>query len=295
MKKEVKIGLAGIASLVILFFGINYLKGRNMFKPDSYYMVDFTNINGLAKSSPVYANGYKIGIVRDIAYNHSKPGHVAVEIEVDENIRVPEGSWAELVSEMLGTVKMNVFLNYGNTKYCLPGDTIVGKTNEGVLSAAEKELMPQIGAMLPKLDSIMTSLNKLLGDEALVNTLHNIESLTATLNHTSRKLNTFINDSLPAITSNVTCITNDMKVISNNLKDVDYASTFSKIDSTLQNVNYLTSKLKEKGNSLGMLFNDKELYDELKSVANSANVLINDLKDHPKRYVHFSLFGKKDK
>ena len=101
MKKEVKIGLAGIASLLILFFGINYLKGVNMFKPESYYYVEFTNINGLATSSPVFANGLKVGLVRDIQYNYQKPGHVVVGIEMDQAMRIPKGSRAELVTEML--------------------------------------------------------------------------------------------------------------------------------------------------------------------------------------------------
>ena len=83
MKKEFKIGLMGIVSLVMLFCGMNYLKGINMFKPESYYLVDFTDINGLAQSSPVFANGFKVGIVRDICYNYQKPGHVAVGIEMD--------------------------------------------------------------------------------------------------------------------------------------------------------------------------------------------------------------------
>ena len=96
MKKEVKIGFAGIAALVVLFFGINYLKGINMFTPETYYLVEFTDVNGLAKSSPVYANGLKVGIVRDIQYNFKKPGHVTVGIEMDEAMKVPEGSHAEI-------------------------------------------------------------------------------------------------------------------------------------------------------------------------------------------------------
>lgn len=295
MRKEAKIGLAGIAALVILFFGINYLKGINMLKPESYYIVDFTNINGLAKSSPVYTNGYKIGIVRDISYNHNKPGHVAVEIEIDQNIRIPKGSSAELITEMLGTVKMNMFLNYGNPEYSEPGDTIYGKTNEGLLGAAEKDLLPQVKTMLPKLDSIMTALNKIVSDPALLNTLHNIEGITASLRSTSSQLNSFMSKDLPVMTENITCITNDFKTISSNLKAVDYQSTFNRIDSTLYNVKQLTDKLNQKDNSLGLLFNDDKMYNNLNQTAANAASLLEDLKTNPKRYVHFSLFGKKDK
>lgn len=167
MRKEVKIGLAGIAALIILFCGVNYLKGINMFKPESYYHVEFTDINGLAQSSPVFANGFKVGIVRDIQYNYQKPGHVVVGIEMDEEMKIPTGSSAELITEMLGTVKMNLLLNHDSNTYYNEGDTLPGVANTGILGAAEKDLLPKMEQMLPKLDSILGSLNKLLADPAL--------------------------------------------------------------------------------------------------------------------------------
>lgn len=295
MKKEVKIGLAGIASLLILFFGINYLKGINMFKPESYYYVEFTNINGLATSSPVFANGLKVGLVRDIQYNYQKPGHVVVGIEMDQAMRLPKGSRAELVTEMLGTVKMNMLLNNDSQEYYNPGDTLAGEANEGIMGAAEKDLLPKLTQMMPKMDSILSSLNKLLADPALTKTLHNAEQLTASLNATSRQLHSLMSTDIPQLTGNVTAITEDLKVISGNLKNVDYAATFSKIDSTLQNVHLLTEKLNRKDNSLGLLMNDPELYNNLNATTANAASLLKDLQEHPKRYVHFSLFGKKDK
>ena len=295
MRKEFKIGLAGIGALLILFFGINYLKGISMFKPESYYNVEFENINGLALSSPVFANGYQIGIVRDISYNYDNPGHVVVGIEVEEHFQIPEGSKAELVTEMLGTVKMNMKLNHESSVYIHPGDTLVGVANNGILGAAEESLLPQIEKMLPKLDSILTSVNTLLGDPALKNTLHNAEKLTASLNATSNELHTLMSEDLPQLTGNVTAITENLKGISENLKDVDYASTFVKIDSTLQNVRLLTDKLNRKDNTLGLLMNDESLYNNLNATTANAASLLKDLQEHPKRYVHFSLFGRKDK
>lgn len=295
MKKEVKIGLTGIASLIILFFGINYLKGINMFKPESYYYVEFTNVNGLAQSSPVFANGFKIGIVRDIQYNYDKPGHVVVGMEIDQNMRIPAGSKAELVTEMLGTVKMNLLLDYTSSGFFAPGDTIAGAANEGILGAAEKDLLPQIQKMLPKLDSIMGSLNRLLSDPALTNTLHNAERITASLDATSKRLNRLMNEDIPSFTTNAVQITENLETISNSLKNINYASTFIKIDSTLQNVQMLTAKLNRKDNTLGLLMNDSSLYKNLNATSANAASLLKDLKEHPKRYVHFSLFGKKDK
>lgn len=295
MRKEVKIGLAGIAALLILFFGINYLKGVNMLKPESYYYVEFTDINGLANSSPVFANGLKVGLVRDIQYNYQKPGHVVVGIGMDDRMRIPQGSYAELVTEMLGTVKINLILDYSHTDYHTPGDTLNGVANPGIMGVAEKDLLPKVEQMMPKLDSILSSLNQLLGDPALKNTLHNAEQLTASLNATSKQLHTLVSKDVPALTSNITTITDDLKQISGNLKDVDYASTFSQIDSTLQNVRLLTDKLNRKDNSIGLLLNDSSLYNNLNATAANAASLLEDLQAHPKRYVHFSVFGKKDK
>ena len=295
MKKEVKIGFAGIAALVILFFGINYLKGISMFRPETYYLVEFTDVNGLANSSPVFANGLKVGIVRDIQYNFKKPGHVVVGIEMDEAMKVPEGSHAELVTEMLGTVKMNLHLNTENPNYMSPADTITGIANPGIMGVAEKDLLPKVEAMMPKMDSILSSLNSLLADPALAQTLHNAEQLTASLTATSRHLQHLMSTDIPKMTDNIISLTNNLNTMSNNLKDIDFAATFAQVDATLQNVHLLTDKLNRTDNTLGMLMNDNSLYKNLNATSAQAASLLQDLQAHPKRYVHFSLFGKKDK
>lgn len=295
MTKEAKIGAIGIAALAMLIFGINYLKGINMFQPTNRYYVEFSNINGLAGSSPVFANGYKIGLVRSINYNYQKPGNVVVEVEADTEMRIPKGSSGELVTEMLGTVKMNLLLNTDTHEYLQPGDTLPGKSNAGLMGAAEEKLMPQMEKMLPKMDSILTSLNKLLADPALSATLQNAEQLTANLNHATRHLNSLMQKDLPQLTGKLNVIADNFVTISNNLKDVDYAATFSKVDSTLYNVQLLTEKLTRKDNTIGLLFNDPSFYQNLSATTAHAASLLEDLKAHPKRYVHFSLFGRKDK
>jgi len=295
MTKEVKIGLIGIAALAMLIFGINYLKGINMFQSANYYYVEYTNINGLANSSPVFANGFKVGTVRNINYNYTKPGHVTVEVEVDKEMRIPKGSTGELVTEMLGTVKMNLTMDYAATEFYQPGDTLPGKTNTGLMGAAEEKLVPQMEQMLPKLDSILQSLNTLLADPALTATIHNAERLTVNLDVTTRQLNSLMQKDLPQITGKLITITDNFAAVSENLKGIDYASTFNKVDSTLYNVQMLTEKLNRKDNTIGLLFNDPAFYHNLSTTTANAASLLEDLKAHPKRYVHFSLFGKKDK
>lgn len=294
MKKEVKIGLIGIIAITILIFGINYLKGARMFQPSSYYYVEYTNINGLAISSPVFASGYKIGLVRDIQYNHAKPGHVVVEVELDNDMNIPTGSKGELVTEMLGTIKMNLILNLESKTYCQPGDTLPGVVNNGLMGVAEG-IMPKVEQLMPKMDSILHSLNQLLAHPALTATLENTERLTANLDATTLQLNQLMKKDLPILTNRMVTIADNFVVISENLKGIDYAETFQKIDSTLYNVQVLTNKLNSKDNTVGLLFNDPTLYNNLSTTTANAASLLEDLKAHPKRYVHFSLFGKKDK
>ena len=294
MKKEVKIGFIGIAAIALLFFGINYLKGVRMFQASSYYYVEFTDINGLAVSSPVFASGYKIGLVIDIQYNHANPGHVVVEVELDNDMKIPTHSQGELVTDMLGTVKMNLILNLSSKESYQPGDTLPGKVNNGLMGVAEG-IMPKVEQLMPKMDSILHSLNQLLANPALSATLENTEKLTANLNVTTRQLNQLMQNDLPLLTNRMVTIAENVTVISENLKGIDYAGTMQKIDSTLYNVQTLTNKLNNKDNTVGLLLNDPTLYNNLSATTANAASLLEDLKAHPKRYVHFSLFGRKDK
>lgn len=294
MRKEVKIGIIGILAIGMLIFGINYLRGITMFKSSRSYYVEFNNINGLPTSSPVFANGYKIGLVRDIQYNYEKLGSVTVEVELDNDMRIPSGSKGELVTEMLGTVKMNLLLNLESQSYLQPGDTLQGFANNGIMGVAET-MVPKIEQLLPKMDSILSSLNQLLADPALAATLHNAEQVTANLNITTNELNKLMKNDLPKITGNLVTMSEDINTITHNLKGIDYAATMSRIDSTLYNVQLLTNKLNSKDNTVGLLFNDPTLYNNLSTTTANAASLLEDLKSHPKRYVHFSLFGRKEK
>lgn len=292
--KEVRIGITGIIALCVLIYGINWLKGIHMFQPSSYFYAKFENVNGLTKSSPVFADGVRVGIVRDIYYDHAKPGNVVVQVELDTELRIPKGSSAELVSELMGGVRMNILLaNNPREKYAV-GDTIPGTLNNGMMESAAK-LIPKVEEMLPKLDSILISLNNILGDKSIPATLHSIEKTTANLAVVSSQVKGLMSNDIPQLTSKLNTIGDNFVAISGNLKEIDYAATFKKIDETLANVKILTEKLNSKDNTIGLLFNDPTLYNNLNATTENAASLLEDLKEHPKRYVHFSLFGKKDK
>ena len=292
--KEVRIGIAGIIALCVLVHGINYLKGINMFKPSSYFYVKFKNVNGLAKSSPVFADGVRVGIVRDIYYDYNQAENVVVEVELDTELRIPKGSSAELTSELMGGVRMDILLaNNPREKYAI-GDTIPGKLNNGMMESVAA-LMPQIEQMLPKLDSIMTSLNTILGDQSIPATLHSVEKMAANLEVTSGQLKVLMGRDIPQLTGKLNTLGDNFISISDNLKKIDYANTFNEIEQTLANVKIVTEKLNSKDNTVGLLLNDPQLYNNLNATTANAASLLEDLKEHPKRYVHFSLFGKKEK
>ena len=292
--KEVRIGIAGIIALCVLVYGINYLKGINMFKPSSYFYVKFKNVNGLAKSSPVFADGVRVGIVRDIYYDYNQAENVVVEVELDTELRIPKGSSAELTSELMGGVRMDILLaNNPREKYAI-GDTIPGKLNNGMMESVAA-LMPQIEQMLPKLDSIMTSLNTILGDQSIPATLHSVEKMAANLEVTSGQLKGLMGRDIPQLTGKLNTLGDNFISISDNLKKIDYANTFNEIEQTLANVKIVTEKLNSKDNTVGLLLNDPQLYNNLNATTANAASLLEDLKEHPKRYVHFSLFGKKEK
>jgi phospholipid/cholesterol/gamma-HCH transport system substrate-binding protein len=292
--KEIKIGIAGIIALFILVFGINYLKGVSLFKPTRHFYVQFQDINGLAKSSPVFADGFKVGIVSKLEYDYVHPGNVVVEIDVDPSLRVPKGSTAELQSDLLGAVKLNLLLANNPREKVEYGDTIMGHVNAGALGKAA-DMIPTVEKMLPKLDSILTSLNMILANPAIPATLHNIENLTASLNNNSRQLERMMHDDIPLLTGKLNEIGDNFVAISGNLKQIDYAATMAKVDETLANVKQITDKLEQKDNTVGLLLNDPSLYNNLNQTAINAASLLDDLQNHPKRYVHFSVFGKKDK
>ncbi len=292
--KEVKIGIAGIAALCILVYGINYLKGIQLFKPSSYFYVQFQNANGLTVSSPVFADGYRVGIVRNLYYDYNQSGKVVAEIDVDPQLRIPLGSSAELASDLLGAMKMNLLLANNPRQRHEAGDTLPGRLNNGMMDAVAA-MMPKVEQMLPKLDSILGSLNTLLADQALPNTLHNVETLTGNLASTTSQLNRLMNRDIPQLTGKLNVISDNFVDISNNLKQVDYAAAMQRIDATLANVKALTDRLASKDNTIGLLLNDPSLYNNLNATTANAASLLQDLQAHPKRYVHFSLFGKKDK
>lgn len=295
--KEVKIALAAILGILVLYFGMNFLKGMTPFSNDSTYCVKFKDISGLSASSPILANGYQVGVVTGISYDYATNGGAVVRFDVDKALSIPRGSTAEIESDMMGNVKMNLILGDNAAVFLQPGDTITGSVNGGAMGKLA-EMVPAVERMLPKLDSIMASLNTLLADPAIVQSLHNVRDVTSGLTTSTQQLNQLLaglNRQMPAMMTKADGTLDNVQQITANLAAVDVAATMAKVDQTIENVQTITAQLNSSEGTLGLLMRDPTLYRNLSNTMGSADSLLIDLRQHPKRYVHFSLFGRKDK
>ncbi len=299
--KEIKIALVGIVGLVTLFFGLNYLKGLNLFSIDSKYYLAFKEISGLSASCPIYADGYKVGVVKNISYDYQNANNIMVEIGVDPKLRIPKGSSAEIVGDLLGNVQVNLLLANNPRERVEVGQTIYGVINGGAM-AQLKDMIPTVEKILPKLDSIMTSLNLLLADPAIAQSLHNVQNITSNLTTTTAEANRLmaqLNSQVPGMMSKANSVLNNTSELTaglnQKLAEVDVATTMAKINQTLANVNAITEQMNSREGSLGLLLHDPGLYNHLNATMRDADSLLINLRAHPKRYVHFSLFGRKDK
>ncbi len=295
--KEIQIALVAIIGIVVLYFGLQFLKGLTLFSSDSHYYVKFDNISGLSASSPIYANGYRIGVVERIIYDYEHNGDIVAELGIDNKLHIPKGSYAEIVSDLLGNIKLEVKFGPDFDDIMEPGDTINGDLQTGALGQVEK-LIPHIEKALPKLDSILYNVNALLADPSLKNSLDNIEKMTSDFTKVSRDLtmiSSSLNHQLPHMLATANGVLNNADTLTHNLNALDLAATMAKVNATLDNVHTLTNKLNSKEGTIGKFLNDPGIYDNLYSTTAHIDSLVIDLKANPWRYVHFSLFGKKRK
>ena len=297
LTKEIKIALVAIVGILIMYFGINFLKGMNLFSTNNTYFITFDDIQGLGASTPIYADGYKVGIVDGLEYDYKENGPIKVKVDIIKDLRIPQGSKAEIVKDLMGNLQVNLLLANNPRERVEPGGIIPGAVNGGMMDKSAN-LVLVVEKMLPKLDSILTSVNALLADPALAASLHNVETITSNLTVSTRELNTLmagLNKQVPGMIGKANGVLDNTNRLTANLASLDVQGTLNKVNQTLESAHQFTEKLNSNQGSLGLLMNDTKLYDNLTSTMSHADSLVIDLKAHPKRYVHFSVFGRKDK
>jgi phospholipid/cholesterol/gamma-HCH transport system substrate-binding protein len=288
--KEAKIGIITILSLSLLYIGVNYLKGINLFKPSNHYTVVFDNVKDVTVSSPVLVEGFKVGLVREINYNYQTNNKISIEISLEDEMKINKGSYIAIVKNILGGAELHIHLNKHVDGYYGSGDEIEGRLSVDMFATVQDNLLPQVENLLPKIDSILGGLQTLINHPALAQSLSSIQQTTANLEKSTMHLNTVLSKDVPFIVENLKTITTDFSEVSGTLNGLEIDKTFQSIQQTVSNLQLTTKKINDTDNSMGLLLNDRQLYDNLNKTATNASELMFDLKKNPKRYVHFSLF-----
>lgn len=294
--REVRVGIMAVIAIFILYFGLNFLKGIDIFSPISYYYATYENIGGLVASSPVYVKGFKVGQVEKIQYDFSRNVAFVVKFSVSKDIKIPKGAKLELYDDgLMGGKALQLIyapVAVAQNLYA-PGDTVESQVGGGLMAQLSGSLLPKVESISTQADSLLRSVRVLIESKEIKNSLTSIEKTSADLAVSSAHLKMLMKNDMPRIVKDVNGLTGDFKEVSGNLKKIDFAATFASINQTIANLNFITDQVKNPNGSIGLLLNDKELYNHLNNTASSADQLLIDLKQNPKRYVHFSLFGSK--
>lgn len=312
MKKishEVKIGTTALLTILVFILLFNFLKGKDIFKITAYYYSVYDKIGGLAESSPVEINGYKVGIVQSIDFIDSESGRLLVTFSVNKDFKLPKNTIAEIVPiSLLGGMKVQFVYGNGPGTYS-EGDTISGMLAESLMDKVETEFLPvkdKITNLIVVIDSVINSVNKVLDAEFIKNiggTLANINSTTESLDKIigtkEIELKTTldnVNKFTQMLADNSASMNNTFKnleTITDTLAAADIFTSISKLKSSLEKAALLMDNMNNGKGTAGQFLTNDTLYTNLTNSLESLNVLLLDMKTNPKRYVHFSIFGKK--
>lgn len=311
---EVKIGGIAIAAIILLIVGFSFLKGKKLFSDDTMLIANYNNVQGLQPSNPVNINGMQVGTVYRIVPDKYMR-NISVELNISKNINIPANSIAIIKSNPLGTTGVDIMLGDG-ASYLKNNDTIITETSQGVFSEVLKKVDPvlyEVRKAVTSIDTLVGNFNTTLDPNAKRNigaTLEHMNFATASLMGSSAALQRLLENqngalyqslnNMNAITRNlaaqndkISSMMTNLNTTSANLSQLDLQRTMNKLDAAATQLQALTEKLNDTKGSLGKLLNDPSLYQNFASSGNKLNLLLDDIRLHPKRYVSISVFGKK--
>jgi len=284
-------------------FSYNYLKGINLFEKTRTFKIVYTKVDGLAPSNPVTLNGYKIGKVQKINFNANNTKELIVDVVIENDVKFSKTSKAELYETgLIGGKAIAIIPDYDNNVVAKSGDYLIGVVKPG-LTDLVNQIMPQIQLQLEtvmkKAEIVLSNVNSLFDEEtkeSLKSSIDEFGSLTNSLSETSANINDFIKDNSPNLTTTIDNLNETslkIKDISSSMSEVDLNLILTNLDSTISNLNKITHKLNQGEGTVGKLLYDDGLFKNLEDATKNLEELIEDIKLNPKRYVHFSIFGKK--
>ncbi len=293
LNKESRIGLTVIIAIALFVWGLNYLKGINLLKQAQRYYVVYNQIDGLVTSAPVMLDGFQVGLVKSIDYQYNSPGHILVELNLEKQLNLPVGTKAVLEPALVGNPNISLILGPG-PRLLAVGDTLTADRKADLMIMLEEELIPGIKDLIQRAGRVVSQLEAQLDEGGDLNkSLASVRKTSERLASASASLDLLLANEIPSTIGNINSLSSNFNALGRELRTVDFAGISHRVDSTLLILQDVGLRLTRPDNSLGLLLNDTELYFNLNKTASSANELLLDLRERPKRYVHFSLFGSK--
>lgn len=295
--REIKVGIVAVVCLFLLYFGFNFLKGVNIFSPVHDYYGVYAAVNGLTEQSPVYIRGYKVGQVDFIRYDFTQDSAFTVKISVNKDIRVPHGTTMDLIADGLlggGAIQLSIPTAAGSAEY-VSGDFLPTQVIPGLMDNLSAGLLGDLDSTILAAKAMIENVNSQLADNHLHSALARIDSLSGELQTSSHALTLLMKNKVPGIVDNLDTMIANISVIAADVRKADLPATIARVDTAIDNINILFADVRAQEGTLGQLIYDKSLYANINTTVQSADSLLVDLKANPRRYVHFSLFGGKDK
>ena len=307
MKKisnEVKIGITAFLTIIVFIWVYNFLKGKDLFSKTVHYYVVYDKVGGLAESSPVEVNGYRVGVVQSLRFLDPESGRLLVTLSVDKGFRLPVNTVSEITTASL-IAGMKIQLVYGNGPGTYSnGDTIPGRLAESIITKVESELAPlkeKISDLVSAIDSIIVSVNEIMDPQFRINIRSGVASLSSTaksineaeLKSTLENINKFTR-MLAENSDKLSSTFSSLENVADTLAAADIYNSVNNLKLSLEKASVLMENLNNGQGTAGKLMTNDSLYTNLSNSLESLNLLLLDMKANPKRYVHFSLFGKKN-